>query len=373
MPQFPQRRAVENIIAGLEHNDRVCRISFQNLPSFVLEIFSAVMQKSFLTLTHLAVISLDVARLPKAFLGGFAPCLRSCILQNIIFPEIWGLLLTATHLVDLRLQKIPYSSSIPPEELVVCLSVMLNLKRFEIDFRSPYPRSSPDHPEQTIRRLVPPRRVIHYALTYFSFSGISEYMEDLVSQIDMPRLQQVNITFTNRVIFNTPRLYDFLPHPETLNAYNGAVMVFEEDAVYLKPNTSPLTLGISCTGLHRQLPSMTRACDALLPLVSTLERLELVVGTLSGPSRKYYLGNARWLPLLRQFKALEELYLANGLAPLVAPALQELAEESAPEVLPALRYLIIGWPQPSGPIREAIGKFVAARQLSTHPIAVCGL
>ena len=65
-------------------------------------------------------------------------------------------------------------------------------------------------------------------------------MEDLVSQIDMPRLQQVNITFTNRVVFNTPRLYDFLPHPETLNAYNGAVMVFEEDAVYLKPNTSPL-------------------------------------------------------------------------------------------------------------------------------------
>ena len=118
---------------------------------------------------------------------------------------------------------------------------------------------------------------------------------------------------------------------------------------------------------------MTRACDALLPLVSTLERLELVVGTLSGPSRKYHMGNARWLPLLRQFKALEELYLANGLAPLVAPALQELAEESAPEVLPALRYLIIGWPQPSGPIREAIGKFVAARQLSGRPIAVCGL
>ena len=366
-------RVTENIIAGLEHNDRVCRISFRDLPSFVLEMFAAEMQKPFPTLTHLEVIPLDKTRFPKAFLGGSVPCLRSCILQNIIFPEIWELLMTARHLVDLRFRRIPRSTSIPPKALVLCLSMIPDLKRFEVDFPSRSPRSHPDLSDPSIRRLPPLRRVVHHALTHFSFSGTSEYMEDLVTQIDMPRLQQVDITFVNRVIFNTARLYDFLPRPETLNAYNGAVLVFEEDTVYLKPNTSPLTLGISCRRSDQQLSSMTRSCDALLPLISTLERLELVIGALPGPRRKDYMGNARWLALLRQFKALEELYLASGLAPLVAPALQELAGESAPEVLPALRYLVIGWPQPSGPTREAIGKFVAARRLSGRPITVCGL
>lgn len=54
-------------------------------------------------------------------------------------------------------------------------------------------------------------------------------------------------------------------------------MVFEEDVVYLKPNTSPLTLEISCTRLDGQLSSMIRVYDPLLPLVSTLQRLELVM------------------------------------------------------------------------------------------------
>lgn len=368
-----QSRAAENVIAVLKHNDRVCRISFQDLPSFVLEMFAAAMQKPFLALTHLEVIPLDKTRFPEAFLGGSAPCLRTCILRNIRFPEIWKLLLTARHLVDLRLWRIPHSTYVPPKALVMCLSMMPDLKRFEVDFRSLSPQSRPDLPDQPIRCLPPLRRSVHHTLTHFSYSGISEHMEDLVSHIDMPRLEQVNITFVNRVIFNTPRLYDFLPRPETLNAYKGAVMVFEEDAVYLKPNTSPLTLGISCPRLDGQLSSMIRACDPLLPLVSTLERLELVMGALPGQRWKNYMGNARWLALLRQFKALEELYLANGLASLVAPALQELAGEGAPEVLPALRYLIIGWPRPSGPIRGAIGKFVAARQLSGRPVAVCGL
>jgi hypothetical protein len=44
------------------------------------------------------------------------------------------------------------------------------------------------------------------------------------------------------------------------------------------------------------------------------------------------------------------------------PALQE--------VLPALQNIFLEGLQPSGPVQEDLGKFVAARQLSGHPIAV---
>jgi len=57
---------------------------------------------------------------------------------------------------------------------------------------------------------------------------------------------------------------------------------------------------------------------------------------------------------------------------LVAPALQELAGERATEVLPALQNLFLRTlgRQPSGPVKEAIGQFIATRQPYGHPVTV---
>jgi hypothetical protein len=54
----------------------------------------------------------------------------------------------------------------------------------------------------------------------------------------------------------------------------------------------------------------------------------------------------------------------------VAPALEQLAGERVTEALPALQCLLLQGPQPSDPVKRAIGKFAAARQLSGRPIAV---
>ena len=64
------------------------------------------------------------------------------------------------------------------------------------------------------------------------------------------------------------------------------------------------------------------------------------------------------------------LSLSEEFVPLVVPALQQLAEESVTDVLPALEKLHLGGLEPSKPIREGIGQFVAARQLFNHPITV---
>jgi hypothetical protein len=100
---------VDNLIAALEHNDRVCQIKFQYFTSLILEYAtdSAAMRKPFPELTDLHLrkfIDNDPGGpriLPDSFLGGTAPRLRSLMLDDVPFPGLPKLLLSATHLVFL--------------------------------------------------------------------------------------------------------------------------------------------------------------------------------------------------------------------------------------------------------------------------------
>jgi hypothetical protein len=81
--------------------------------------------------------------------------------------------------------------------------------------------------------------------------------------------------------------------------------------------------------------------------------------------------DVRWLEMFHPFTTLKNLYVIKEFAEAIAPALQELVEEErVTDMLPALESLFLEVIQPSGPIQEAIGDFVAARQLAGHPITV---
>jgi hypothetical protein len=82
--------------------------------------------------------------------------------------------------------------------------------------------------------------------------------------------------------------------------------------------------------------------------------------------------NSDWLELFHLFAAVQSLYVSENLVPFVAAALQELTGGLAVEVLPALRILSLEGLQPSGPVQDGIGLFVAARQLSDCPVAIEG-
>jgi len=49
----PPASDVDNIVAALEHRDRLCQVSLWDVPSPQLEEFSAVMKEPFPVLTHL--------------------------------------------------------------------------------------------------------------------------------------------------------------------------------------------------------------------------------------------------------------------------------------------------------------------------------
>jgi len=80
--------------------------------------------------------------------------------------------------------------------------------------------------------------------------------------------------------------------------------------------------------------------------------------------------NTLWLELLLPFTAVKNLYLAEEFAPGIAGALQELVGSRITEVLPSLQNIFVKKLEPAGRFLENTEEFVAARRLSSHPVAI---
>jgi hypothetical protein len=130
---------------------------------------------------------------------------------------------------------------------------------------------------------------------------------------------------------------------------------------------SQINLTISCRPSDWQLSSLAQVWSSALSPLLTLERLEI------REHRECWQDDieiTQWLELLRPFISVKHLVLSKRLVQLIAPALQVLAEEITVEALPALERLSLRGPEPSGPIKEAIGRFITARQLFGRSITV---
>ena len=71
--------------------------------------------------------------------------------------------------------------------------------------------------------------------------------------------------------------------------------------------------------------------------------------------------------IFRPFTSVKNLHISQYFAQFFGLALQDLVGERAADVLPALESILL---EDADPVSEAIGPFVAARQLSGHPVAV---
>jgi hypothetical protein len=164
---------------------------------------------------------------------------------------------------------------------------------------------------------------------------------------------------------------------EKFKALSQVDMVFSRRVieVTLSPPTGTagrpsLLLGISCSESDWQASSVEQLCRSSLPPLSSSERLDIHEHQIWSPHWQDDMDNSQWVELLRPFITVKELYLSKGLALRVAPALQELAGESATELLPALQSLSLEGLESSGSVQEAIEQFVAVRQLSENPVIV---
>ena len=361
--------SVDNIVAVLrvERSNRVDRIDLSGISNLHLETLSAAMQVPFprLTVLRLWANKRDetVPVLPDSFLGGSAPHLQLLSLNGIPFPGLPKLLLSATRLVHLSLYGIPRSGYFSPEAMVTALSTLTSLGSLHLIFKSPR-----HFPDMASRRPPSPTRFVLPFLAIFRFKGVSEYFEDLVSHIDAPWLSTLRTIFFNQILFDSPQFVQFINRTPELKAPEEVHLNFSFVAsVRLKSLTSNFKLEILCRGLD-QVSSLRQVCTWCLPLLS-VETLYIYGVPSWKPDRRDNVENSLWLELFQPFTAVKSLYLREGFAGHIGPALQELVERGMSEVLPTLQNIFLEGFQTSKPVQEGIQQFVATRQAS-YPIAV---
>jgi hypothetical protein len=352
--------------AAIVHHNRVSVISLFQPTSSQLQRLVSATQGQFPELIHLTLYFNGNYRrrapaLPSGFLGGSAPRLQYLMLDSIPFPALPNLLLSATHLVHLTLQRIPHSGYFSPKAIVTSLAVSTNLKSLTIEFESPLSR-----PDQESRHPPPSTRIVLPVLTHFQFKGVSEYVEDLVAQIDAPSLDTTWITFFHQLIFDIPQLAQFMGRTTRFQEPNEVHVDFGHHGVNVASLPSTWTFGgksvlrISCRELDWQLSSLTQVFTSFFPSIHMVKTLH-IYGPQYLPSRWDDIDNMQWVEFFHPFIALKNLYLSKVVPPGIAPALRELVGDGMTGVLPALQNIGLE-PYPSRHVMEAIEQLIAARR-----------
>jgi len=367
--------AYETIIATLRHHNRVCKIFYEQFQDSFLEEFVEI-DKPFPALTSMALscYAQDAPVLPDSFLGGSAPRLRTLHLYGIPYPSIGTLLSSTANLVWLSLLGIPHSGYISPKTIVPCLSMLPRLGSLLLGFRDP---RSPAR--QASRHPPPLARIVFPSLTYLQFRGDIEYLEDVLSQIETPMLNESAFNFFSQLVFDTPLLGHFIHCTETFmtthmacvefSSWQVRVMLWEREEM-ANDGMETLSLSISCKPLDWQLSALPQVLNSFLPSLSTLESLEIAI------DHEYWqdeIDVIQWQEFLHPFTSVKKMTLQDKASiRLVIPALRELPRERATEVLPALQNLSLttSGSSPSGPLKEAIEEFIATQQLDGHPVTV---
>ena len=365
----------DDVLAALKQKDRICELYVYNTSNHGLKSLAEVTKVPPPALTDLLLESFrEMPIVPDSLLRGSAPHLRSLHLRGVRFPAFPQVLSSATDLVDLSLCDFP---NITPWVMADCLPSLTRLEKLRLD--DPYSQRRPDQASDSpplIRNVLP-------VLTKIAFKGPSEYLHHFFSHFDAPLLKHVDITFYDTAVFCLSTISQFIGHNQSFELFDQAHMWWSDWFVNLtlsstKSTTGGMWLKLSMWCKHGiwKLQSLTQAHHPFSHPVVTNDRIDnSMFHDGYGPYWEDQTRNAQWLEFLRFFAAVENLYLSETLARLLAPVLGELsAGESTPtarEVLPVLQTVFIERiGHSSGSVREAIGKFIAEREISNHPVAM---
>ena len=321
--------------------------------------------------------------LPSGFLGGSAPCLKSIELRYVPFPELPTLLLSTRDLVSLRLKSMPPTGFISPEAMVAGLAVLTRLEVFEIDFEQWDPRTKPRR-----RRPDPPTRAVLPALTHFEFGGCTEYLDDLVSEIDAPRLRHVSMSLDRLDFLRVPPFFQFIGRTE-IPGFGRVKLDFTsgDDApefniglrVDLNHQSDPdchflppfvISASFDWSGTH--VAHITLVLTQIFTMCPEVEFLHILVSD-DHPGWDDDIDSSSWLSFFRLFPTVTTLHISGTFAAQVARALEDVPEEMATEVLPSLHTLILELETEEEEEEEELvpaEQFVSLRQLNGRPVTI---
>ncbi|KAI9450979.1 hypothetical protein F5148DRAFT_1152589 [Russula earlei] len=353
-----------NVAAALEseHHHRICEIHLPDIPASHWERLAAAVQKPFLELTYLWF---STGRQDCDVPSGFVHFCENSGWGIVRFQEFQTYFCLQINLSCLTFGKSPILVTFLPRIWSPPCRSCPRLTTLYIQFR--YPRYPESRPRPPLTRSVLP------ALTDLGFRGVHKYLEDLLAQIEAPILNRLHVSLFIEPNFVLPQLHQLISQVESFKTCDRASVRTSDHAIRFSifretPKHPELSLEIKCRVLDRQHSSLARVCNlSFLPL-STFVQLD--IRGVSHPYRNNNMENTQWLELLDPFTAVNDLRLSDQSGRHVCQALEELVDERVTEDLPALQNIFLKGFEPldSGP--KCIERFVAARELSGHPVAV---
>jgi hypothetical protein len=348
----------DNIIAALQHADRVHSISFTVSRSLLNKL--STISEPFLELEDLVLLSNDNSRptLPSGFWWGHR--LRTLHSTGVAFHSLPQLLLPSQNLVEIKLDKIPSAGYFSPEAFANALCGMSQLQTLALHFLS-YP------PRRNYLSLPPSPwdRVVLPVLTGFRYRGVSKYLDSLVARIDAPRLGDIgdiDITFFSQPTMEALQLGLFISRIESWRPPSHARIVSSLGVISISfTYGTHLWLEVPCEQLDWQLSSISQICDHF-PSLFGVENLDIeTVGRSKAPDD---MDDEQWLRLICPFSSAKYFCVSNELATDILRVLR-LADEGHKIVLPALRNLLVRQ-RPVSPIEpfwDSVESFITQRQL----------
>ena len=361
----------EGIMLALEHHDRIRRVRFwTSVPK--LQKFIMAFDKDFPGLEYLIMAHSEVEStaliLPETLQ---APHLRHLLLAGFSISTESLLITAAVGLVTLTLT-VPLSAYFEPNALLQRLSFMPQLETVLIDFLSPVPS---DVVEKQAMHSPITAHVTLPRLRWFSFRGVSAYLEEIIHRITSPRLEKLSIEFFEEVTFSVSRLLQFMNTTKNLR-FNSAQFKFSSDDVDVEvhphedsePEMYALSLRVRCNHLDRQVFSVAQIFNPLSQILTTVEHLTFereVHDLLSEEDDE--VDRAAWHKLFRSFSKVKTLHVGDGLVEEVSRSLRLEDGELPVGVLPELQELRYSG---SGDNGDAFTSFTDARQNADCPVTL---
>jgi hypothetical protein len=354
-----------NIIAALKQSHRVSSISLTVTTSLLDKLYA--IKRPLLELEDLILLSRDSVplTLPSAFLWG--PRLRRLHLTRITCPGLLQFLCSSRNLVDLQLHEAlnPWYFSI--ELFTDSLSRMTQLRSLSLHI--------PSTTNYVVQPPPPDQRVVLPALTRLDFRGISEHLERLVLRIDAPRLRDIQVTLSEKSIFDLSKLREFIDRIEMHNSHRQACILSSDCAISLSL-TQPgaltcLKLQLFSEHLSKQLSAMSRIFLCFSAFFLNVEDLRISAMRPSSPEDS--LGSGQWLELITHFTGVKWLHLDGNDTTDIVRAFQATHWQYK-IVLPALHKLYLPHPElRHAHLSGAVVSFMTLRWRSGYPIYPIGV
>jgi hypothetical protein len=363
----------EGAILALKQRDRVrcVRLRMAVTCSFTsLQKLVMAMDEEYPILEYL-IIALPIGdnRATLIFPETFqAPHLRHLSLEGFALPIGSRLLTNAAGIVTLNLAMICPLTYFHPNTLLQWISLMPQLERLAISFLFAAPNRDVER-QLTHAPIMTP--FILPNLHWFSFGGVSTYLEAIVHRISAPRLEKLEIVFFNQRIFSIPCLLQFMNTTENLR-FDKAEFVFFVDRVIVSAyprgaEMLALSIRVFCCHLW-QVSSIAQISNTLTQMFSTVEHLTLRHEEHSWSSEEHNeVDRTEWRKFFRSFSNVKALHIEKGLVRKLSRCLELEDGELPLELLPELQELTYFG---NSATRDAFTSFINAHQNAGRPVTL---